>query len=263
MMDAPELEEGRVDLWYVYQDRIADPGLLDRYQATLSEDETVRWQRFLFEKDRHRFLIARAMLRDVLSRYARREPQSLAFQYNEHGKPSLQEPAGLPIRFNLSHSGGLAVCAVTTAYDVGVDVETPERPTDVISLARRYFAASEVQDLGSWSAEEQKSVFFEFWTLKEAYIKARGKGLSIPLDSFAFSLAPERPPSIGFIPGTDDTTGNWQFAQIFLGSRYPIALALRSPQDREMAVQIREVVPLDRAADPVMLAPNPARRWVL
>lgn len=263
MMDTLELEQGRVDLWYVHQDRIADPGLLDRYPALLSKDEAVRWQRFLFEKDRHRFLVARAMLRDVLSRYTRREPQSLAFQYNGYGKPSLVEPAGLPIGFNLSHSGGLAVCAVTAACDVGVDVETPQRPTDVIALARRYFAESEVQALACWSAEEQKRVFFEFWTLKEAYIKARGQGLSIPLDSFAFSLAPERPPSIGFAAGVGDDPGNWQFAQLFLGSRYPIAVALRSPQHSEMAIQIREVVPLDRAADPVILSPNRARRWVL
>ncbi len=262
-MDALETAEDLVDLWYVEQDRLSDAALLDRYQVLLSDDERVRWRRFLFEKDRHRFLVARAMLRDVLSRYVRWVPHSLVFEYNAHGKPALAHPAGLPIRFNLSHSGGLAVCAVTQQCDVGVDVENPDRQTDILSLARRFFAEEEVEQLRRKPHEEQRQVFFEFWTLKEAYIKARGEGLSIPLDAFAFSFATEQPPSIRFRPPVNDNPHDWQFAQVFLGPRYPIAVALRLPQGRQLAVQIREIIPLNRTGEPKILPPNSSRRWSL
>jgi 4'-phosphopantetheinyl transferase len=236
---------------------------LDRYQALLSDDECVRWQRFLFEKDRHRFLVARAMLRDVLSRYVGWDPRSLVFEYSAYGKPALAHPPGLPVRFNLSHSGGLAVCAVTQRHDVGVDVESPDRQTDVLGLAQRFFAKHEVDQLRRKPPEDQKWVFFEFWTLKEAYIKARGQGLSIPLDAFAFSLAADRPPWIAFVPPVDDNPDDWQFAQVFLGSQYPIAVALRLPRDRQLTVQVREVVPLGRTGEPKTLPPNRCCRWLL
>ncbi|NUQ64538.1 MAG: 4'-phosphopantetheinyl transferase superfamily protein [Pirellulales bacterium] len=203
------------------------------------------------------------MLRDVVSKYAGCGPRSLVFQYNAYGKPTLAEPAGLPFQFNLSHSAGLAVCAVTRADEVGVDVECPDRRTEVVPLARRFFADSEVAALGSRPQEEQRSVFFEFWTLKEAYIKARGKGISIPLDAFAFSLSPDHPPAIGFAPGMADDPRDWRFAQVFLGPAYPIALALRSRHAGEFAVHIRRIVPLQRASEPVALPPNPLRKWIL
>jgi 4'-phosphopantetheinyl transferase len=152
---------------------------------------------------------------------------------------------------------------VTSRFDVGVDVESPQRPTEIVGLARRFFAESEVESLRSRPPEQQRAIFFEIWTLKEAYIKARGRGLSIPLDSFAFSLDPDRPPSIGFVPGTNDDPQDWQFAQVFLGSQYPMALALRSPGNPELTVRIREMVPLSGASEPVVLPPNQGRRWVL
>ncbi len=262
-MDALEAAEGRVDLWYTYQDGIAEPRLLEAYAGLLSEDESVRWRRFLFQRDRHRFLIARAMLRDVLGRYVGRHPRSLVFDYNPYGKPALAQPPARPIDFNLSHSAGLAVCAVTSHHEVGVDVESPQRRTDVLPLARRFFAETEVAELSRRSQEEQRLVFFEYWTLKEAYIKACGKGLSIPLDAFAFSLSPDRAASIRFAPSIDDDPAAWQFAQVFLGRTYPIAVALRSRLQGETTFHVRRLVPLDRPSEPVALPPEPLRRWNL
>ncbi|NLY02771.1 MAG: 4'-phosphopantetheinyl transferase superfamily protein [Rhodopirellula sp.] len=263
MMEALQASEGRVDLWYTYQDLAIDSRLLETYAGLLSEDESVRWRRFLFERDRRRFLIARAMLRDVVSRYVGCEPCSLAFEYNPYGKPALASPPGQSIRFNLSHSAGLAVCAVTRGHDVGVDVESPERRTDVLGLARRFFAESEVAALGRRPPEEQRRTFFEYWTLKEAYIKACGRGLSIPLDAFGFTLRADRPPTIGFAAGMADDPGDWQFAQVFLGQDYPIALALRSCREEEMTVGIRRIIPLQRAGDAAVLPCNGLRRWTL
>lgn len=261
-MGALPLTEGHVDLWYVFPERVSHPGLLARYQRLISQDEAARWRRLIFEKDRHRFLVARAMLRAVLSEYLERGPQELVFRYNRYGKPSLADPSGLPIRFNLSHTAGLAICGVTCRRDLGVDVENLDRGGK-LDLARRYFAESESAALEGMGEEEQPAAFYRLWTLKEAYIKARGRGLSIPLGEFAFLLSAGRPPSIRFAPGLDDDPAGWQFAEILLGGRHQIALALRWPRNQTLTIRMRETVPLDRSGRTAVLAPSRSHRWVL
>ena len=187
---------------------------LDAYRAFLSEEEHVRLARFVFDRDRRAFLLTRALVRTTLSRYASIPPAQWKFIANVHGRPELLDrPSGCPdLRFNISHTDGLIACAVTIGREVGVDVEHIKRQL-VYDVAGRYFAAAEVDDLNRLPEEEQKRVFFDYWTLKEAYIKARGFGLALPLGDFAFKLKPPGPPAITFEPSLKDDPSTWQFVQ--------------------------------------------------
>jgi 4'-phosphopantetheinyl transferase len=161
------------------------PGLTE----CLSADEAARAARFLFDRDRARFIVAHAALRDILSRYTQESAAALAISIAGNGKPYLTSHAGL--RFNLSHSGRYGMLAVARGREVGVDIERirGERPTR--DIAERFFAPAEVSALLRESQEQQTAAFFAIWARKEAYIKARGEGLAIPLDSFEVSLGPE------------------------------------------------------------------------
>ena len=128
-------------------------------------------------------------------------------------------------------------------------------------MARRYFAPAEVAALERWPAEQQKQRFLQFWTLKEAYIKARGMGLSIPLADFAFALSPRRPPTICFAEGCPDDPSRWQFAHIGLGRRYQIALAVHLPATAGLTIRWRETVPLQRGDVGCTLPRSPANEW--
>jgi len=159
------------------------PGGLPQY---LSTEESDRASRFLFERDRASFTVAHTAVRDILGRYLGTTPTNLRFRSAEMGKPYL--PDYLDVRFNLSHSGRWALLAIARDREVGIDIECirAERPTSAI--AGRFFAPAEVRELMAFPEEQRNSAFFACWSRKEAYIKARGQGLGIPLDSFEVSL---------------------------------------------------------------------------
>ena len=244
MMCSLPLVDGRVDLWYALPETITDVAILDRYRALLTPEETAEAERFAFERDRHRFLVRRTLVRAVLSTYTDDDPRTWVFRPGEYGKPEVAEPAGVTLRFNLSHTAGLAVCAVTSGRDVGVDVEELDGRRADLEVARRYFAPAEVAALEKFPQQRQHEAFFQFWTLKEAYLKARGMGLSIPLDDFASTLSEDRPPAISFAAGCDDDPGDWQFAQLRLQGRYQVAVAIRLPAPSELTVRLRQTTPL-------------------
>jgi 4'-phosphopantetheinyl transferase len=156
----------------------------------LTDDERQRLERFHFERDRQLFLAARALLRCSLSRASGVPPGDWRFQAGAHGRPEIAAPAS-PLRFNVSHTPGLAMVSVAVGRDVGVDVERVPGsvPFDVVD---RSFAPSERALVRSAPPEEQPDLFAEIWTLKEAYVKARGLGLALELDGFAFQLSPVR-----------------------------------------------------------------------
>lgn len=220
----------------------ADPSALDRldsYRAWLSEDEQQRMARLVFDRDRRSFLITRALVRSMLSRYAPVKPADWKFIANVHGRPEiLDRPPNSPdLRFNISHTDGLIACAVTIGREVGVDVEHINRHL-THDVAGRFFAPSEVSDLRSLAADDQKRVFFDYWTLKEAYIKARGFGLALPLGDFAFKLDPPRPPSIAFEPTLKDDPASWQFLQDWPTPQHRLGLAVRR-EGADLPVRIR------------------------
>jgi len=215
----------------------------DHYLRLLSVDEHERMARLVFERDRHRFLLTRALVRTTLSRYGAVAPAAWQFIANVHGRPEiLDRPAGVPdLRFNISHTDGLIACAVTIGREVGVDVEHVGRRL-THDVAARFFAPTEVAHLQSLPEDEQERVFFDYWTLKEAYIKARGFGLALPLGDFAFHLSTDDAPAITFEPSMPDDPATWQFLQEWPTPTHRLGLAIRRTGD-DLPVRMRQVVP--------------------
>ncbi|MGD0905960.1 MAG: 4'-phosphopantetheinyl transferase superfamily protein [Candidatus Acidiferrales bacterium] len=182
----------RIHVWSAVLDR--EPRDLLQLEATLSREEKARANRFHFQRDKNRFISARGVLRELVGGYLRRTAADLEFSYGPQGKPFLSPANGSTgLCFNLSHSSGLAVYAFATERNLGIDVELVRPDYAEEDIARRYFAAQEVDDLQSLPPKIRDQGFFNCWTRKEAYLKARGMGLRIPLDSFAVSLSPDRP----------------------------------------------------------------------
>lgn len=200
----------------------------------LAPDEVARYERYLVEHARDEFFLTRVLVRSVLSRYAAIEPEAWEFERNEHGRPEVSGPEGAPrVRFNLSNTRGLIACMVRGEgeREVGVDVEDTERKGETVRIAEHFFAPEEVRSLRALPEGRQRLRFFEHWTLKEAYIKARGMGLAIPLDRFAFHL--DAPPAIriAFDPRLGDDASSWQFGLSRPSSRHMLAWAVRRPAD--------------------------------
>jgi 4'-phosphopantetheinyl transferase len=239
------LDSGEAHLWYVDPERVTDPDLLADFQDLLSPQERLRQRAFAFARDAHQYLVTRALVRLVLSGYAAVPPRSWELIPNVWGKPEIRGPAetsaGLsvpPLRFNVSHTRGLIVCAVTLGVEVGVDAESLERTPLSLEVADRFFAPSEAAHLRQTPAERRWEMFLDFWTLKEAYIKARGLGLNLPLDEFAFQLGPEGV-SISFTPRMQDDPHYWQFARYSLERSHKLAVALHRPPGQDIRVQLR------------------------
>jgi 4'-phosphopantetheinyl transferase len=226
--------------------RTADQAVLDKldsYRPLLSQDEHARMARFVFDRDRRAFLMTRALVRKMLSRYAPVAPADWRFIANVHGRPEiLERPPNAPdLRFNISHTDGLIACAVTIGREVGVDVEHINRQL-THDVAGRFFAPNEVTDLRSLPVEDQKRAFFDYWTLKEAYIKARGFGLALPLGDFAFKLNPPHPPAITFEPTLEDDPATWQFMQDWPTPQHRLGVAVRR-EGSDLPIRIRFTTP--------------------
>jgi 4'-phosphopantetheinyl transferase len=187
-----ELGESEIHVWRAQLD--CQEAVLHRFESTLNADEQARANRFHFEKDRNHFVAARGILRDLLGKYQRRAPADLQFDYGPQGKPSLRgEPQENSVQFNVSHSHGLALLAFARGHDVGIDVELIRPEFAVDEIADRYFSEEEARELRGLPPSLRAEAFFLCWTRKEAYIKARGEGLQIPLTSFHVSLTPGQP----------------------------------------------------------------------
>jgi 4'-phosphopantetheinyl transferase len=186
------LDETNVDVWRASLDCKA--AVLRRLEVSLAENERSRAARFRFERDRDRFIAARGILRAILGAYLQRHPADVTFVYGPHGKPAL--PSGKlerSIHFNLSHSYGMAMYAFAQEREIGVDLEKIRPEVTGEDIAERFLSARELGELRSLPAGEQVEGFFLHWTRKEAYLKALGFGMGIPLDSVDVSLAPGRP----------------------------------------------------------------------
>lgn len=246
-------EDERVQLYYCLSDQVTDASLLSRYRSLLTAEETQRMSRFYFAGHRHQFLLTRALARYCLSLYHPVDPGEWRFTTNRYGKPRVSHPEIEPkIRFNLSHAQGVVVCAIATGADIGVDVEDTERTTQAAfdSLAS-YFSAQEISDLAKIPEDRQKLRFFDYWTLKESYIKARGMGLALPLGQFSFHFEDGKLSEFRVQPELGDDARNWWFWRISLGGRYRMAIAVNSPKN-SFEVSTFKTVPLI-SHDPVQL----------
>jgi 4'-phosphopantetheinyl transferase len=244
-MGHEELAPGEVQVFLVEHDAVRDPELLRAYDALMTPEERQKQQRFVFDKGRHEALVSRALVRTTLSRFAPVAPEAWRFVIGEHGKPEIAPGlVGTPVRFNLSHTSGLLACAVTREHDVGVDVEWMARNSDIVAIADRFFSSSEVAALHALPETEHQRRFFQYWTLKEAYIKARGLGLALPLGDFSFHLeaSPIRISFSGTI--TNDDPHAWQFTQSFPTREHSLAVAVKRGERPDVRIHVQRVVPL-------------------
>ena len=221
------LEDGSVHLWQTDVLAASDRDLLSSYERLLSKEESARHRRFLRERDRDLFLVAHALVRTTLSRYCPVSPGAWEFEMGERGRPEIAGPVDAGLRFNLSHTPGRAVCAVARDRDVGVDVERLSRVTQPLLIADRFFAPAEIAALRASHESQRRQRFFELWTLKESYIKARGLGLAIPLDQFWFAEPDREPIEISFSPELGDDPRAWQFRIVERGPEYAVAVGVR------------------------------------
>ncbi len=215
-----------VHLWRVPLDQ--PPDIVARLWQTLAADERARAERFAFTPLRQRFIVARGALRDLLSRYTGEAPDRVALTYGAQGKPALVARAGrADLHFNLSHSESLAVYAVTRAHAVGVDVEHVRPITDRDQIAQRFFAAREVAALRALPPERQLAGFFACWTRKEAYIKARGEGLALPLSQFAVAVDPDASAALLWVGDDPLEAARWSLGTFAPEEGYAASLAVR------------------------------------
>ncbi|HEX2179438.1 MAG TPA: 4'-phosphopantetheinyl transferase superfamily protein [Actinomycetota bacterium] len=182
----PPLVSGAAFLWLA---RIGGPGL--PYDAgPLSSDEKDRAARFVFDRDRNRYIAARHVLRALLARYLGTEPAAVQFDYSRYGKPSIRSPEPSRVEFNLSHCEDWAVVGITTGARIGVDLERLRPLDDISGLALTCFSSAEIGHFNRLEADIRIEGFFNCWTRKEAFIKACGEGLSHPLQDFDVTLVP-------------------------------------------------------------------------
>ncbi|HEX8351955.1 MAG TPA: 4'-phosphopantetheinyl transferase superfamily protein [Pyrinomonadaceae bacterium] len=203
-----------------------DASAVERLRATLTADERQRAQRFHFERDRLRFVVARGLLRDILGRYLQHPPALIRFTYNEYGKPALAED-GVELRFNVSHSQGAALYAFTRGREVGVDIESLRDDFASLEIAERFFSRAEMCELNSLPTHLRTQAFFNCWTRKEAYIKALGEGLSHPLDCFAVSLKPQEPARLVSTDSDPSEAARWTIIDLNPFQGYAAAVAIR------------------------------------
>jgi 4'-phosphopantetheinyl transferase len=195
----------------------------------LTEPEKSRYYRYQFDRHRKQFLLGRILIRTALSRYdSAIEPANWRFIQNEYGKPAIHpQQQSKPLYFNLSHSGGRLVLAVACFPDIGVDVECSDKSRRLEAIAGRYFSSKECKSLLEMPKEQQQSRFYDLWTLKEAYIKACGLGLAIPLQHFSYSFSDIGKLAIEFDAQREDDIKAWRFWQPLIDADYKLALAAR------------------------------------
>lgn len=228
-----DVPEDQIIVRWIATDRLSsfEQHALDRL---LVPEERLRASRFHFEENRRTFTAAHALTRSILSELTGRSPLSWTFRDGPHGKPEPVTQTGEPaIHMNLSHTKNLAVVAAAIGRELGVDAEWLGQPAP-LDIAERYFTPPELDLIHANNEARKQETFFALWTLKEAYMKATGKGMHLPLDSFAFSLDPIR-----LLYSADDTGwARWKFAQTRIGQNHIAALAVDWPETSQMNVSL-------------------------
>lgn len=237
--------EENIHLYYTSLEQIRNRALMDRYYRILSPAESESIKKITSGVKRCESLVTRALVRFVLAGCCKTGPEALRFYVNRYGKPSLLPGVTpLPFRFNLSHCPGLVGCAVTCDADVGLDMEDKNRCVN-LNLARRFFSEPEIKQLEKIPDTAARRAFFlQLWTLKEAYVKAVGKGLSHGMDHFSFVFNRGRP-DIRFAPDSPAVSGIWHFFSAILLDRYTVAVGVGSPKKKRPNLHLHECIPFD------------------
>jgi 4'-phosphopantetheinyl transferase len=242
-----EFEVNQIHLWCADENCIVKGQFYENLWSLLSDEEKTKSVTFIFEKDRHQYVITRAMIRLLLSHYYPKiDPKNWRFDKNFYGKPYVTNPEICKaFRFNISHTTGLIVIAVSMQCDIGIDVECLNRKGNDLDIARYYFSKKEYEELNALPKHEKRDRFIQLWTLKEAYIKAKGIGLSLALDSFSYRFQNDGKVTIEFDQAqSEDNPSNWRFLRLKLDQNHMIALASHNENYRTNAqweVQFKSV----------------------
>jgi len=244
------LANDEIHLWLVRPSLIQDEALLYRYRRLLLDEEMASSLKFKSSGLRHAALITRVFVRCVCSAYADLDPERWRFIKNAYGKPELVEHP-IPLRFNLSHSGDVIICAVVLNHDIGSDVEQIQPGMDVTELARDFFSLTEYRQLLAVSSlTERHKRFFDYWTLKESYIKARGLGLELSLDQFSFEIGTpddvliNSNVKISFARSIDERPDTWQSWLIRPHNTYRIAMSVNCSANTPFHLRFFHAIPL-------------------
>jgi 4'-phosphopantetheinyl transferase len=208
-------------------DDVDIPDIRSACSELLCSGETEQAKRFTSDRHRREYVLAHGLLRAALSRFAPDvAPTAWRFERNRYGRPFISYPQSIePFHFSLSHTDGFVACAVSSHERIGIDVEATDRPVSHVGIARSFFASAELADLISLPDAGQKDRFFDVWTLKEAYVKARGLGFHLPLDEFSIHVAPNGKRGITFSSELRDDPESWSFTQFSPSPRHRLAIA--------------------------------------
>lgn len=223
------ISSNEVHVWRVSLDlaRVEIGSLL----GILSADELERAGRFHFERDQKRFIVAHGILRQILGKYLGKNPHELRFEYTSHGKPELAtEPGYDTLSFNLSHSGAFALYAVTRGRKIGIDIEQVRDDVTIGEIARRFFSQSEISSLERIPKEKRTEVFFQYWTRKEAFIKATGEGVSFPMEQCDVSLLNGNVLSPIILLNDNRESSGWYVQDLFPCAGYAAAIAVEGSE---------------------------------
>lgn len=232
-----ELPDNEIQIWHARPSETCAPEL-----RILSKEERRRADGFRSGRQRHAYIVTRALVRTVLSRYGPVSPSEWQFTNNAYGKPMIAAPPNArDLRFSVSHTKDLVACGVAVRREMGIDVESLEHPNLGLRLAERFFSPAEASDLRSLPAWRTK--FFEYWTLKEAYIKARGMGLYLPVNRLNFDLTNPRDIRVSFAPPLRDFPEALRFQMLYHLPGCLMALAFRVARKERILVRMGRATP--------------------
>jgi len=239
------LSPSEIHLWLAFYEEAGEE-LHRAYREILEPAEREREPRFYFAADRRRYLVTRALVRTVLARYMPVAPPDWRFAANAYGRPEIATPQGrrAGLSFNVSHTRHLIVLGVTRGRALGVDVENVGRREAVTDVARHYFAPVEVSALARVPAAQQRHRFFEYWTFKESYIKARGMGLSLPLDRFSVHFPDDHTVELRIDRDLGDDARRWELVQLRPTPEYLLAVCAERVAPAPSQLVVRQTVPL-------------------
>jgi 4'-phosphopantetheinyl transferase len=239
-----------VKVYYTDLSPLTDPSYLDRCFAILDDQEKQRFELLALENNQKEFLVGHALVRWTLSCLTHVPPQDWHYQQGEQGKPEIHAPADYKaLKFNLSHTDGMVVCAINWNNRIGIDVENEiSRTGKTAGLAQKFFTQDEVTRLNALPLSARRHRFFQLWTLKESFIKALGAGMSIPLNQFSFHWDERGLIQARFDSALDEELSQWEFHQWQLTDHHIMAVSFECPGAEEKKIQLQAVTPLESAA---------------
>ena len=220
-------------VWFVQPESIRDTAVLQYAREVLDTGERKQLERFIRREDAHRYLVSHLLVRRTLSKYLDIAPSEWVFTRAAHGRPEIANPNLPALRFNLTHTHGLSACIVTLSADCGVDAEFINANRHSTGIAGRMFSQTEVDRLQQLEGRDQVDYFFTLWTLREAYVKARGLGISFPMRKLTFTVENDRSIRVSFHPELADRSEDWQFQLLRPTPQHITAVAIRCDNTAE------------------------------